>query len=147
MQLLPNETLTIVITDPTSATLPYVNVTGCLRVEGVVNVTFATPPPDTNQAITIAESPCLTFNGTGVVTVGSRNNNNCKRVSGSLEASQGRYLSVLFASDGSCKKRGLSPGAIAGISVGVVCVTAVVVIGGVLVAKYVYRARLRDRRR
>lgn len=62
--IVTNETLTIVIIDPASATLPYVNVTGCLRVEGVVNVSIATPP-ETTQAITIAESPCLTFNGTG----------------------------------------------------------------------------------
>lgn len=137
VQLAPNDTLVIVVA--TDGSGGYLNVTGCVTVEGQLNVSVATAP-GAGQSVPFLESPCITYNGSATVTIGARNNG-CKRVAGSVGKSDGRHLAVLFAEEDKCTKSGLSAAAIAGICAGVVVLVGVAVVAYVLITRAVKRNR------
>lgn len=84
--VLPGQTIQINI-DPIGNEGGYIKVNGCVAVQGTLDVTVMSQPTS-GQNITFLESPCISYNGTGIVTITANTNQGCDKA---------RHAYTLFA--------------------------------------------------
>lgn len=97
-----------------------------MELLGTLNISVDVAPA-AGSNVTFLESPCISNNGSSYVVIKAQSSSGCKRVQGDVGFTDSTHLGVLF-SETACddsKEARLGPGAIAGITIGVVAAVGV----------------------